>query len=106
MPCSCGYQGSGTAAFYEALGAKGGTLFWVSSTCQSNLQYVDPMLELKTENIGWNLISGGQPPSKTIDYGQGYTATVPTKMPTACFLGTEGCGGEVKSSPGRPPPKV
>lgn len=104
MPCACGYQGSGTAAFYEALGADRGSLYWVSSQCQVNLMYVDPALKLSTENIGWNLISGGQPPSKTIDYGQGYKATVPSKMPAPCYLATEGCGGEPKPTPGRQPP--
>ncbi len=100
MPCACGFQGSGTAAFYEALGAGRGSLYWVSSQCEDNLQYVDPKLDLTDDNIGWNLISGG-PPSKSIDYGQGYTVAVPTKMPKACYMGTEGCGAPGPEKPGR-----
>ena len=103
MPCACGYQGSGTKAFYEALGADAGSLYWVSSTCEANLQSVDPNLELKSENIGWNQMSGG-PPSKSIDYGQGYTVAVPTKMPKPCYMGTTGCGVLKKPTPGRQPP--
>ena len=58
---------------------------------------VDPNLELKSENIGWNQISGGPPPSKSIDYGDGNKATVPTKMPEPCYMGTDGCGGPADS---------
>ena len=101
MPCACGYQGSGTKAFYEALGAASGTLSWVSSLCEINLRYVDPNLELKAENIGWNQISGG-PPTKSIDYGQGYTAAVPTKLPAPCYMATYGCGAPGKPPTGRP----
>ncbi|KAF6229701.1 hypothetical protein HO173_011347 [Letharia columbiana] len=48
-------------------------------------------LELKSENIGWNLISGGAP-AKAIDYGQGSSATVPNTMPTPCYAGDPACG--------------
>ena len=88
MPCACGYQGSGTADFYAALGAGRGTLFWVSNTCATNLNAVDPVLELTSENIGWNLINGG-PPAKSIDYGQGYNVPVPTTMPSPCYAGVQ-----------------
>lgn len=91
VPCSCGYQGSGTQAFYEALGARSIDVEWVSAACQANLQTVEPMLDLTTENIAWNRISGGIPPSQTIDYGQGWTANVPAQMPTPCYMGEEFC---------------
>lgn len=58
---------------------------------EDNLNAVDPVLELKAEIIGWNLINGGAP-AKAIDYGQGYSATVPNTMPTPCYAGDSACG--------------
>ena len=98
MPCACGFQGSGTAAFYEALKADRGTLYWVSSQCEDNLAAVDPAKELKAENIGWNLINGG-PPTKSIDYGQGYTVPVPTEMPDPCYAGADCKVGDGGNAP-------
>lgn len=110
MPCACGFQGSGTAAFYEALGATSANLEWVSSQCDVNLNAVDPVLDLTSENIGWNLISGGAP-AKSIDYGQGYTVSVPSKMPDPCYAGGKGCGapetsGSSGSGSGRTIPRA
>lgn len=93
LPCCCGYQCSGTAAFYAANDAAGGLLFYIAAQCAINLQSVDPVLKLTSDNIGWNLISGGPPPSKSIDYGQGYTIQMPTALPTPCYMGTQGCNG-------------
>lgn len=93
LPCCCGYQCSGTAAFFEANNATDAFLLWVAKQCQYNLMSVDPVWELETANIGWNLISGGPPPSKSIDYGQGNTATMPNPLPTPCYMGVRGCNG-------------
>lgn len=84
-PCSCAYQGSGTARFLTALGmgSSSGDLYWLTGLCGVALNSVDPMLPLKTENIGWNLISGGAP--KSIVYGPGYTITAPATMPKPTY---------------------
>ena len=53
-PCACGYQGSGTARFFQTLGMSynKGSLYWIMEICDVLLNSVDPMLPLKTENIG------------------------------------------------------
>lgn len=91
LPCCCGYQCSGTAAFFEANNAYEATIVWIAAQCAVNLISVDPVLELSTANIGWNLISGGPPSS--IDYGQGHTVTMPKSLPTPCYMGVQGCNG-------------
>ena len=90
LPCACGYQGSGTKNFYEALGANTREIGLVALSCEQNLQTVDPVLPLTEENIGWNKISGGKP-AKSIDYGQGFIVTVPEKLPKPCYINTRGC---------------
>lgn len=91
MPCSCGYQGSGTEAFYKAVGADNAVINWAYSTCLTLLNAVDPVLALTSENIGWNAISGGPPP-KEIVYGSGLAIQVPNTMPKPCYAGTSNCG--------------
>lgn len=87
--CACGYQGSGTAAFYEALGANKGYISWVIGNCEALLSAVDPVLKLTSENIGWNLISGGSA-------GRGHRF-----WPGLLYLGPEHDAGSVNPHVGR-----
>ena len=79
-PCACGHKGTGTEAFYKALGVDSDRLITVLSTCKNMLLNIDPSLPKKAQYLGWNAISGGKPAS--IVYGDGYTLTAPTADPT------------------------
>ncbi|MCJ1280648.1 hypothetical protein MMC21_008477 [Puttea exsequens] len=84
-PCACGHKGTGTKAFYDALGADDNLLGKVQAACEENLLNIDPALEKKEENIGWNAISGGKPDN--VVYGDGHTLTAPGSVPTQlCYL--------------------
>lgn len=80
FPCACGYQGTGTANFYTALGVTSSDLTQIFAGCREMLLNVAPGLPLTEANIGWNAISGGPP--KSIVYGPSCTITAPTSIPT------------------------
>ena len=63
VPCACGYQGNETSLFYQA--ANIWSLSWadqviVKDSCEKTMRY--------NNNQGFLGISGGPPPSHTIDY--------------------------------------
>ena len=87
VPCSCGWRGTGTAAFYKSLNLPDAGLDWVLSACSMNLQNVDPGLELKKENMGWNQVLGADGwTDRKIVYGGSYTLTAPDPMPTGLYF--------------------
>ena len=84
FPCACGYQGTGTANFYKALGVTSSDLAKIAAACPVMLVNVAPGLPLTEHNIGWNAIIGGPP--KSIVYGPSYTVTAPSSIPTTlCY---------------------
>lgn len=80
FPCACGFQGSGTAAFYKALGIDSGDLYNVVGSCEEILLNIDPALPKTEANIGWNAINGGKPTQ--IVYSNEFTLTPPASLPT------------------------
>ena len=85
FPCACGYQGTGTANFYKALGISSSNLESIVGYCAQMLVNVAPGLPLTTkQNIGWNAIVGGPP--KSIVYSPSLTITAPSSIPTTlCY---------------------
>lgn len=86
LPCACGHQGSGTASFYSSLTFNNQTMQSIAASCAMLLLNVAEGLDVTTENIGWNLISGGAP--KSIVFDASNTITAPKSLPTqACSIG-------------------
>lgn len=87
LPCACGHQGSGTANFYSTLHFNSQTMQSIASECEMLLLNVAEGLDVTTENIGWNAISGGAP--KSIVFDSSNTITAPNNLPTqACSIGS------------------
>ncbi|MCJ1275111.1 hypothetical protein MMC21_002911 [Puttea exsequens] len=104
-PCARDFHGSGTAAFYKALGIDGFALDEILAGCSFNLSKIDPALSVdNAENIGWNVIAGGMDDGwspKTIlqETGGTQTLTAPGTMPTQlCHVGV-GCPGRNSPAP-------
>ncbi|KAG8526906.1 uncharacterized protein KY384_008335 [Bacidia gigantensis] len=91
-PCACGYKGTGTKAFWDVMQFGINDLESVVSLCALQLMNIDPYLEEREENIGYNAIVGGKP--DTIIYGdcKECTLTAPATLPTKlCRSGAGGC---------------
>ena len=105
FPCACGYQGTGTANFYKALGISSTNLATVASYCEEMLVNIAPGMPLTTDqNIGWNAIVGGPP--KSIVYGPSLTISAPTSMPTALCYSDGSLNAKWPTCQNNPPPNT